>query len=156
MEIQQDVLSGKKKDSLSNHSASRFSQAQFLSPDAAFPPPFRWIFYLAKLVYKIKKDNKTKSQIDEEQSDVTTNITSDEKAKKNRQRTVKIQSNLNTKKAEAANVRGNKKKYFLCLKEVIQVKQQKDRDHTIDGNLSIFKKDLLEEFGRFVNNNDKN
>ena len=31
------------------------SQAQFLLPQAAFPPPFRWIFYVAKLLYKKKK-----------------------------------------------------------------------------------------------------
>ena len=30
-------------------------QAQFLLPQATFPPPFRWIFYIAKLLYKKKK-----------------------------------------------------------------------------------------------------
>ena len=52
-------------------------------------------------------------------------------------------------------MRRNKKLYFVCLKEVIQVKQQKDRDHTLDGNLSIFKNDLLEQFGRFLNDADE-
>ena len=99
------------------------SQAQFLGPSAAFPPPFRWIFHLAQLVYKAKK--------------------------KTRQ---------DTKQHEKTSVRMNKKKYFFCLKELILVKQQKDKDNTMDENFSIFKNDLLEQFGRFLNDpdNDEN
>ena len=67
-----------------------------------------------------------------------------EQAKKNRMNSAKVH-------AEATNVRRRKKAYFVCLKEIIQVKHQKDRDHTLDGNLSIFKNDLLEQFGRFLN-----
>ena len=52
---------------------------------------------------------------------------------------------------EAKYVRRKKKAYFVCLKEILQVKQQKDRDQTMGGNLLIFKNKLLEEFGRFLN-----
>ena len=36
-----------------------FPQAQFLLPQATFPPPFRWIFYIAKLLYKRKMREST-------------------------------------------------------------------------------------------------
>ena len=102
------------------------SQADFLSPCAAFPPPFRWIFYFAQLVYKAKKSNTQTERLEAA--------------------------------AEKTNVRRKKKAYFVCLKEVILVKQQKDRDNTMNENLSIFKNDLLEQFGRYLNDpdNDKN
>ena len=32
-------------------------QAQFLAPRETFPMPFRWIYWLAKIVYKCKKKN---------------------------------------------------------------------------------------------------
>ena len=67
----------------------------------------------------------------------------------------KVYAEQDTKKTEATNVRRKKKAYFVCLKEIIQVKHQKDRDHTLDGNLSIFKNDLLEQFGRFLNDADE-
>ena len=56
--------------------------------------------------------------------------------------------------AEKTSVRKKKKDYFFCLKELILVKQQKDKDNTMDENLSIFKNDLLEQFGRFLNDPD--
>ena len=51
-------------------------------------------------------------------------------------------------------MRRNKKLYFVCLKEVIQVKQQKDRDHTFEGNLTKFKKQILEDFGNILKEED--
>ena len=41
--------------------------------------------------------------------------------------------------------------YFACLKEVIDAKQQKDRERTTDDNHRDFKNDLLEDFGRILN-----
>ena len=74
-----------------------------------------------------------------------------EQARKNRINSAKVHAEQDTKNTEATNVRRKKKAYFVCLKEILQVKQQKDRDQTMGGNLSIFKNKLLEEFGRFLN-----
>ena len=44
-----------------------------------------------------------------------------------------------------------KAEYFACLKEVIEAKQQKDRERTTDDNHRDFKNDLLEDFGQILN-----
>ena len=44
-----------------------------------------------------------------------------------------------------------KKLYFSCLKEVIEAKHQKDKERTTDDNHRDFKNDLLEDFGRVLN-----
>ena len=110
---------------LTNQSTFLLSQAEFLSPKAAFPPPFRWIFYFAQAVYKAKKKSTHREKL----------------------------GNLEAA-AEKTNVRRKKKAYFVCLKEAILVKQQKDRDNTTNENLSIFKNDLLEQFSRYLNDPD--
>merc|ERR1711962_876401 len=59
-------------------------------------------------------------------------------------------------KREERNVMDKKKKYFDCLKEVIQVKQQKDKERTLDESLSCFQNDLLEQFDSFLKNKEEN
>jgi len=72
-----------------------------------------------------------------------------------------VQMVYNIKKKEASkreerNVMDKKKKYFDCLKEVIQVKQQKDKERTLDESLSCFQNDLLEQFDSFLKNKEEN
>ena len=39
-----------------------FLQATFLKPQEIFPVPFRWIYYIAKAVYKAKGSKHTKTR----------------------------------------------------------------------------------------------
>ena len=133
MEVQQDLLSGIFARFLVL--ALLFSQAQFLLPQAAFPPPFRWIFYIAKLTYKKKKSGS------KEDCDVL------EKNKVNNLKNLKNEEQVHF----VFQVWKRKAEYFACLKEVIEAKQQKDRERTTDDNHRDFKNDLLEDFGRILN-----
>ena len=54
MEVQQVVLSGNLSTNVHPFKLNPTFQAQFLGPDAAFPSPLSWIFYLARFIYKWK------------------------------------------------------------------------------------------------------
>ena len=45
---------------------------------------------------------------------------------------------------------------MLRVQTILQVKQQKDKERTLDESLSCFQNDLLEQFDSFLKNKEEN
>ena len=66
VEVQQKLLSGASQFFFSFQHHIFPSQAQFLSPRAAVPSPFTWVYYIARAVYRSKGGNLEPAQEVEE------------------------------------------------------------------------------------------
>ena len=90
----------------------------FLEPSAIFPVPFRWFFYLAKAVYKCKKNR-------------FQDLSEEEKEKK--------------KEKERKYFCEKDKKYFCLLRQLILIQQALDLEQSSEDRIADLRQDILNE-----------
>ena len=116
MEVQQKLLPGDFLIHIAGNLGpvkTIFFQAQFLRPKFTFPPPFQWIYYIARFVHDYKKRPKTNFNIE----DQARPLHQKEGAKK-------------------------KLEYLKLLRKLISIKQKNELEKTEKEKLEKLEKDI--------------